>query len=743
MKLFLLLLAAAVAACAQSMPSMTTIQPTDVIRDSRGVINTNFTNLATYKAEGAASSTDNALARYNGTGGKLLQNSLVTLDDTGVVTIPNNVWFTALTSGAVVRELLKLDTSNVLRLGDTTNRLDGIYHYANTYHLFQIQGSSNTKLYMDTQGVSISNALGPSSPDVFYVGTHANGSTRSSFSDILLRPMTAPGTPTNGQLWYDTSLGKFRCHEGGSTVDCIGSGSGSGEVQFKLNGTNIGSPRSNFDIQPGSYMVSVPSDDGTNIDFPFNVDDSKILSRAQAQTGGDLYCAPASASGSNYTCTLDKALTAYTEGMVVTFRPDVNSSTGAVTLNIDGVGSANVKQADNTTDPGASGLVAGQVYQLAFAGTTFRMAPGGSGSGLGDPGSNGLVARTALNTTTARTATGTANEITVSNGDGVSGNPTFSIASTFDISGKTSTKPSKTGTTPPGTCAAGETFIDTDATAASQWLLCTSTDTWTAQGAGGSPPALNDLTDVTITSVTEDDAITYQGSAWVNRKAYVAPAAYSWRPAATTVMPGTRFYATDVARKYWVSDGTDWVAFYNDTPVTEPPTTGWTAVNSPNSLGTTGNVLTVSAVAATAGHMRTYPTPPFTLYVTMPFIGVTASDSSCAVAISSGTANTDPLYYFGLQKNASSNVTMVGYRFTNWSTFAASFYSTLFHEWGVEGIRLKIEDNNTNIIVSYWTGFSWVQLFSGARAAHFTPGSVGIGSATVGQHCMVQEWKVE
>jgi len=48
------------------------------------------------------------------------------------------------------------------------------------------------------------------------------------------------------------------------------------------------------------------------------------------------------------------------------------------------------------------------------------------GGGLGDPGSNGMLARTALNTTVARTLTGTANQITITNGDGVSGNPTFS-----------------------------------------------------------------------------------------------------------------------------------------------------------------------------------------------------------------------------------------------------------------------------------------------------------------------------
>jgi hypothetical protein len=54
-----------------------------------------------------------------------------------------------------------------------------------------------------------------------------------------------------------------------------------------------------------------------------------------------------------------------------------------------------------------------------------------SGNYIADPGVNGILVRTALNTTTSRTITGTANRINITNGDGVSSNPTIDISSTY------------------------------------------------------------------------------------------------------------------------------------------------------------------------------------------------------------------------------------------------------------------------------------------------------------------------
>lgn len=55
------------------------------------------------------------------------------------------------------------------------------------------------------------------------------------------------------------------------------------------------------------------------------------------------------------------------------------------------------------------------------------LAPGG-GSGLGDPGSNGILVRTALGVTASRSLAAPSAGFTITNGDGVSGNPTFALA---------------------------------------------------------------------------------------------------------------------------------------------------------------------------------------------------------------------------------------------------------------------------------------------------------------------------
>lgn len=94
--------------------------------------------------------------------------------------------------------------------------------------------------------------------------------------------------------------------------------------------------------------------------------------------------------------------------------------TGSAPISINANGQISITQAGNSSNG----------YLSSTDWNTFNNKQS-SGNYLNDPAGNGIVARTALNTTANRTITGTANRITLSNGDGVSGNPTIDISSSY------------------------------------------------------------------------------------------------------------------------------------------------------------------------------------------------------------------------------------------------------------------------------------------------------------------------
>lgn len=89
-----------------------------------------------------------------------------------------------------------------------------------------------------------------------------------------------------------------------------------------------------------------------------------------------------------------------------------------------------------------TGLSDGDVIKYNAAADEFQAAPEGALdatlTALAGYNTNGLVTQTAPDTFTGRTITGTANEISVGDGDGVAGNPTLSLPNTIDLGGKTS-----------------------------------------------------------------------------------------------------------------------------------------------------------------------------------------------------------------------------------------------------------------------------------------------------------------
>ncbi|HMC69797.1 MAG TPA: hypothetical protein VKJ07_11640, partial [Mycobacteriales bacterium] len=79
----------------------------------------------------------------------------------------------------------------------------------------------------------------------------------------------------------------------------------------------------------------------------------------------------------------------------------------------------------------ATGQVIGQVLSTNGGAGTYQiillLRRGTPATALADPGGNGYVVRTGAGVTAGRTLTGTANQVSVTNGDGSVGNPVFSL----------------------------------------------------------------------------------------------------------------------------------------------------------------------------------------------------------------------------------------------------------------------------------------------------------------------------
>jgi hypothetical protein len=162
-----------------------------------------------------------------------------------------------------------------------------------------------------------------------------------------------------------------------------GGGGGSG-VTFLNNNTPVGT-RSIVNLLSGFGMTLAASDDPPNlrVNITATANSAVLLDRDTGTSGVDNTCIPASGSGTAFTCNpLGNALSTYTNGMEVRFRPDV-SCTGSPTLNISTRGVRNLYAADGVTPATCTaGLSYPIIYNDALAagigGWTFP-ATGGSG----------------------------------------------------------------------------------------------------------------------------------------------------------------------------------------------------------------------------------------------------------------------------------------------------------------------------------------------------------------------------
>jgi hypothetical protein len=187
---------------------------------------------------------------------------------------------------------------------------------------------------------------------------------------------------------------------------------------------------------------------------PSSVNDSARAMMARiAEWRDDLGGLTTGGSATAYSVSTNRgfASAAAMDKAIVTIIPHVTSG-AAATLAVDGLAARQLRTATGVNVP-AGALVAGTPYAVIYLNATTEFILLGGSSlelyGLAALAANGLIGRTAAGVYAARTLTGPAAGISISNGDGVSGNPTLALANdlaALEALSGTNTIPYRSGT---------------------------------------------------------------------------------------------------------------------------------------------------------------------------------------------------------------------------------------------------------------------------------------------------------
>src|ERR1051326_8635237 len=180
-----------------------------------------------------------------------------------------------------------------------------------------------------------------------------------------------PLTCTQGEMFFLTTAPAgnniYGCPNGGWVAE-----GGGGVTTIKNTGTTVGS-RSILDLSRGPGMLLATSDTGQSILIQSNLDTAVAQTHSSEQSGVPLLCSSTSGSGTTFTCFLSPTLSTYTLGMILRWKPDVNGTGGATTLNVDTLGPVAIKLTDGIPDPAPGDIVSGRMYQIWHDGTSFRL----------------------------------------------------------------------------------------------------------------------------------------------------------------------------------------------------------------------------------------------------------------------------------------------------------------------------------------------------------------------------------
>jgi hypothetical protein len=379
-------------------------------------VRTTLDAVATFAGDvdGPASSTDNAIARFDGTTGKDIQNSSATIDDNGslVVTPSAGTHY-----GAAINQTISGTATagqfyaNIINISDSADfsatALGGLGFYVQ--HLVTGGVGGRAAVYAN---LSMSGATTGANQDLTAIAGHAftsvnNGGTVGTPRGELFGANFAAGT---------TAAATFLAGVKGVEIDTA-----------VVTGSSV-------TAKVGLHIAQVNTDavSGSTVDAGIRfANQVGAVGWDNAILLDDIVQEPVKTTGTIFKTTgswtvaggIDFSSLTITGNFLAGPSFSVSGSGVVSAASIElGHASANTL----TASGGELSIEGAQLLKATTAASTYQPLDATLTS-LAAYNTNGLLTQTAADTFTGRTVTGTANQITVTNGDGVAGNPTLSL----------------------------------------------------------------------------------------------------------------------------------------------------------------------------------------------------------------------------------------------------------------------------------------------------------------------------
>lgn len=184
---------------------------------------------------------------------------------------------------------------------------------------------------------------------------------------------TDPTTCDEGQLFYNTTSDTLRICTGPDTWAAISGTGGLGDTgaDGMVARTALNTTAARTLIGSDSTVLwTNPTGASGNPDATVNP--ALVLLRSTDQAGTTKRCASSSAS-TPFTCSMTPILTGYTTGMVIEFVWSTAAPSGAVNVNVDGLGDKALKLCDGSTNPASGDTAVGRQAAARYDGAVFRL----------------------------------------------------------------------------------------------------------------------------------------------------------------------------------------------------------------------------------------------------------------------------------------------------------------------------------------------------------------------------------